>query len=133
MPMIVCPQCQRHIKYGESQCPFCAADVSAIAPPTTGPVRPRTSRAALVLAAVTAAAAAGGAAAGCSDDDDDDDEEMGQPQPVYGAPVEDGGVTDGGEDAAVDGGGLVVPAYGIAPEEDAGTGVPVYGIAPDAE
>ena len=50
--------------------------------------------------------------------------------PVYGAPIEDGGLPDAASESP-DEAGQSLPVYGIAPEEDAGAGVPIYGIAPD--
>ncbi len=131
MPLIPCVQCQRHVKHGDVHCPFCAAALPQTVLPPMLPARRRTSRAAMVLAALTVTAAAGSAGAGCADDDDDDDDEEMEQQPVYGAPVEDSGVPNGGEQSHD--AGQAVPVYGIAPDEDAGGGIPIYGLAPDEE
>jgi hypothetical protein len=125
-----CPSCARHLRAGETACPFCGAVLSgtfgASAPIAPSNGRPM-SRAALLFAAATVAASCGGA-------------------------IESTGAPDGGHDAArsADGGddpdALPVTLYGPGPvnedagrAQDAGTdsageydgGMPVmYGPAP---
>ena len=52
-----CPECRRHVRIDESACPFCAAALAAVAPPTL-PVG-RLTRAAVFTAGAALAVGAG--------------------------------------------------------------------------
>jgi hypothetical protein len=124
-----CESCARHIRAGESACPFCGAAVSESAAASArrdGNFARPLSRAALLFASATAAV-------GCSSSSStgtitDAAVESG-PVALYGpAPIYDSGVQDSG------GGGL--PLYGPA-VQDSGSGLPddggilaAYGPAP---
>lgn len=73
--LVPCPSCQRHVRVGESACPFCKGALSSAATSrvTAGPTQ-RLGRAAIF------AFSASLAAAGCSDD--------GSTMALYGAPAD---------------------------------------------
>lgn len=73
-----CPECQRHIRKNETQCPFCAASVSLGHLPAHVLPRNRLSRAATFAFGATVVGAT--ALVGCEDDG-------GGITPVYGAPI----------------------------------------------
>ncbi len=123
-----CDACSRHVRAQDSVCPFCHAPVTSAARDILDRPGPRRSRAAIIAGAALAV--------GCSSSDpvplplyggppvvmEDGGFDAGMAQPVYGAPVEDGGLVavDGGtrDDASVDAGGL---------DRDGGLTQPVYG------
>jgi len=139
-----CPSCARHLRSGETACPFCDAPLPAgfgactsVAPADRSPGRVK-SRAAVLFFAATAATACGGQTAATStgtgdgghdaaardgaaiDDAGEDVDAM--PIAAYGpAPIRDSGARDAPSDALTDG-----------PSDDASdAGLPVlYGPAP---
>ncbi len=127
-----CDACSRHVRAHDSTCPFCQAPISATAPVSRLDDRPgpRRSRAAILASAALAV--------GCSSSEPvaqpaygladpiafDAGSDAGMTEPVYGAPVADGGLVaaDGGTtgaDASTDDGGLL--------DKDGGLTQPVYG------
>ncbi len=123
-----CDACSRHVRAQDSVCPFCQAPITSAARDILDRPGPRRSRAAILAGAALAV--------GCSSSEPvaqpaygladpiafDGGGDAGMAQPVYGAPVEDGGLVavDGGtsDDASVDAGGL---------DRDGGLTQPVYG------
>lgn len=123
-PLVVCPECQRHLRRSETSCPFCDADLRE----AFSQMLPRaipTER--LGRSALLAFAAANLGVAACGG-------EVETPQPVYGAPAYTGGtagsntggtssgtggsrVTGGapGTGGYNTGGVIILPPYGIAP------------------
>lgn len=113
--LVPCPECNRHVRRNEAECPFCGASVLAAiaAIPERAMPTARLSRSAL---AAFAAVSVG--AAGCGGS------EVGTP--AYGAPAP---ITGGATGA---GGMMPVPAYGISPYMGSGgeTSAPHYGLPP---
>lgn len=138
-----CPYCQRHLRITERVCPFCEADVAgALAARARPAVSTRgLSRASILALGASLAAVAGSATLeGCAvepDPTDDDDMEgpggggdggakydAGQPQPVYGAPIQQDA---GGANTPPNlGGGVAIYGAPVQPF-DAGHVVPLYG------
>jgi hypothetical protein len=130
-----CDACSRHVRAHDSICPFCRAPISPNAPVSRLDDRPgpRRSRAAILASAALAV--------GCSSSEPitqpaygladkiafDGGSDAGMAEPVYGAPVADGGLVaaDGGTsgDASIDDGGR--DDGGL--ERDGAVGQPVYG------
>jgi hypothetical protein len=97
--LFTCPACARHVRVGDSACPFCAASLADATRSFTArpPPKVRMSRAALYafgVGSLTVATACGGA-------------------------VANGGV-DGEKDSGVDTGFMAVDAYGGPPDFDTG-------------
>lgn len=115
-----CSSCQRHVKIGASQCPFCGASFSAPAP--LRPIRPARRIARLALTAALANTACGDGAAGLDaaplelDASSSPDVVLSD---VYGVPA-DGGLRD-----AMPGDGPDVGQQDAAPGD-------VYGVPADA-
>jgi len=130
--LVLCTACERHVRQHETSCPFCSAELTAVAS-ESAPSRPLLNRAALLVAG----AAAGLLAVGCADDPSDEEDEdearadegaesegrvvedagKGPPmvQPAYGVPIDDGPRAQ--------------PAYGVPIEHDAGPmAQPAYGV-----
>jgi len=109
-----CPSCARHLRAGESACPFCEAPLPAGFGASTSPApagRPRgrvSSRAALLFFAATAATACGGQTAGSMFTGDGGGRDAAAND---GAPLE-----DAGEDADA----MPVVMYGPGPVFDSG-------------
>jgi len=134
--LVPCPECSRHVRVSETECPFCALPLDLAGTPEPRLPRERLSRAATLAFGATLASAT--ALAACSGTD--------APVPIYGAPA--GGSANsagaGGDESAgayngVAGGGVAVygaPAAGGAENGTPGPGkagggpVPVYGAAP---
>jgi hypothetical protein len=134
-----CPSCARHIRAGETACPFCDAalpETFGASAPAQSRGRPM-SRAALLFAVAAVAAGCGGStdsSVGPTDGGRDaareasgDDEPDALPVAMYGpAPIQDAAPIrpDGSPDAGTDSGGEFDGAtgvmYGPAPIEDAG-------------
>lgn len=93
--LIPCPDCGRHARASEPECPFCAAPLPLDSSPPLIPRR-RLGRAAIFA---FGGLALGAAAVGCGDDSG--------PMPLYGGPP---GPGDAGP--ADDAGDPVAPAYG---------------------
>lgn len=103
MSLAPCPSCARHVRRGESRCPFCNGSVS-LPPPPTRVIGERLGRAALftVGAAIVSSTA-------CA-------------HPVYGGPPSDVGPAARDAGIAADGGGGTL--YGGPPDaaDDIDTG-----------
>ena len=116
-----CPACARHVKEGDSACPFCGAGVSFVSAPVAPTAAGRLSRSALFSASAGRAALA---TTGCSSSSS---------QPAYGgvdaaSASSSGGSSDGSSTPPDDGAG------GTSPSE-AGSVQPLYGygaVAPTA-
>jgi|HubBroStandDraft_6_1064221.scaffolds.fasta_scaffold11667_6 hypothetical protein len=135
-----CPECARHVKEGDSACPFCGAGVSFVRVPAARTAAGRLSRSALfAVSAVSAALATTGCSSSSSPTDggpgatgDATSNETGSAQPLYGAvaPPDDAGGTGGFE------GGSVQPLYGAvaptdaSPERFEGGAIALYGGSP---
>jgi hypothetical protein len=114
---VACEVCARHVREGDSACPFCGASAPVVAPPRA--IRGRLSRAAMH------AAGAAGAVITLSDCT------PGTGEAFYGAPCVDGSCNytyDAGQDAGQDsagevfyGGSCVGEDCGVAPVPEAGT------------
>ena len=132
--LVPCPECSRHVRVSELQCPFCALPLDLASTPAPQLPRGRLSRAATfafgaTLVSATAISACGG-----------DAEESGVPNagaaglasaganvggtvPPYGSPPEPTGGQFGVAGSQNMGDGGFVPLYGGAPDEsDAGMG-----------
>jgi len=96
MSLIVCGQCDRHVR-GPGLCPFCGAQVESPSAPSPT-AAPRRSRAALLVGAAAVSVACSSA------------------QPMYGAPIPDSG---GADQAAADAGNDSSPGpmYGAVPPD----------------
>ena len=132
--LVPCPECSRHVRVSETECPFCALPLDLAGTPEPRLPRERLSRAATLAFGATLASAT--ALAACSGTD--------APVPVYGAPA--GGSANsagaaGAENAGANngvGGDASVPVYGAPAPGGNGNGngnagggpVPVYGAAP---
>ena len=132
--LVPCPECSRHVRVSETECPFCALPLDLAGTPEPRLPRERLSRAATLAFGATLASAT--ALAACSGTD--------APVPVYGAPA--GGSANsagaaGSENAGTNngvGGDASVPVYGAPAPGGNGNGngnagggpVPVYGAAP---
>ena len=136
--LVPCPECNRHVRVSERECPFCALPLDLSATPEPRLPRERLSRAATLAFGATLASAT--ALVDC-----------GNVVPIYGAPAPAGGsagvagAAGSTAPAAGSGGsGAVVPVYGAPAGGGFGTGnagsgnagsggggpVPVYGAAP---
>lgn len=63
-PLVICPSCARHVRFGDAACPFCAAAMPAdLVPGSRGPRRPYVGKVPTALALASALVATG-----CSDD-----------------------------------------------------------------
>jgi len=134
-----CPECARHVKEGDSACPFCGAGVSFVSVPAPRTAAGRLSRSALFAASAVLATT------GCSSSSSP------SPQPLYGGIEVDaasasssGGSLDGSSTPPEDGsggtspfeGGSVQPAYGAvaptdaSPERFEGGAIALYGGSP---
>ncbi len=130
--LVPCPGCARHVRVGESACPFCSAGLSSAMADAVIPAAPaRMKRAALFAFAATISVA------GCGDStpsgydsgvvaDAGGATDSGRPATDSGAPATDSGrpATDAGTAVADSGGGPsdaggIAPLYG-APADDAG-------------
>jgi hypothetical protein len=135
MSFCPCPRCKRHVRAGESACPFCNAALPADfgpAPRVVAPVTGPFARAAILfMGAATTACSSGSAEPVPSpyygpaviDADATTKQDSGEPLPVvfYGPAIVDASADDSTEPAPV-------PFYGPAVfdagrEQDAGTGV----------
>jgi hypothetical protein len=132
--LVPCPECSRHVRVSEKECPFCALPLDLAGTPEPQLPRGRLSRAATLAFGATLVSAS--ALAACSSDSDTGN--GGGATSTAGAAGAAGAATAG----ASTGGGTVGPVYG-APGGDvsfagadtgtAGKGggpIPVYGAAP---
>ena len=121
--LVPCPECTRHVVFGESRCPFCSATLPARPAPL--PAIPRAlalrsiPRAGISKAAATVLAAAmSGGSVACGVDFDGPDRGSMQVD-VYGAPPDTGVPRDTGVRDVT-----IVDVYGAPPDagvdEDAG-------------
>ncbi|MEP7049269.1 MAG: hypothetical protein ABJB12_02905 [Pseudomonadota bacterium] len=136
--LVPCPECGRHVRVSETECPFCALPLDLAGTPEARLPGTRLSRAATLAFGATLASAT--ALAACSGES--------APVPFYGAPGVSGsaGASSAGAAGTAQGGngGGPVPFYGApaggdisiagAGTDAAGKGgggpVPVYGAAP---
>lgn len=112
-----CPECRRHVRKTETQCPFCGEAVSLANVPA--PVLPRKRLGRAATFAFGASVIGATSLVACSGDDDD----TGGVVPVYGAPA--GGTSTGGSNNADAGAGTAVygaPAAGSGNDEPGGNG-----------
>ena len=115
-----CPACERHVRYSESECPFCGVELAPATPPRLPDVSrlSRSARVALGAALCATASACGG----------------GQPEPVpvYGAPApteQPNTPAPPPEEAPPE---TAPPEEGAPAPEDPGAVKPLYGVpAPD--
>ena len=136
-PLVPCPSCDRHVRASEIACPFCHSalpnDLASRAVPAAN--RRLNRAAAFTFAATVAIASASVSTAACGGvvDSGGGGDDHGGSAAMYGiARADDGGaVIDDGSTGAmyglayVDSGapsddGGIMPAYGIAPPQDAG-------------
>lgn len=59
LTLMACPDCARHVRAGEAQCPFCSASLEGVAPPPRRRARGRLTRLALVAGVALAGTACG--------------------------------------------------------------------------
>jgi len=136
--LVPCPECHRHVRVSETECPFCGRSLDLAGSPEPVLPRERLSRAATFAFSATLASAT--ALAACSGTD--------APVPVYGGPPAEGGAANvaGGAGTGAAGssngvGGAPVAVYGAPAAGGLGTGntgsndagggpIPVYGAAP---
>jgi hypothetical protein len=135
--LVPCPECSRHVRVSETQCPFCALPLDLASLPEPVLPRERLSRAATFAFGATLASAT--ALAACSATE--------VPVPHYGAPtppISSGGNAgssgSGGDSAG--GGNVIGPVYGAPAAGGVGNSnpnsgnsggsapIPVYGAAP---
>lgn len=133
MQLRVCEHCERHVRVGESLCPFCDAELSAQPLDPIRKVPGHWSRAQRFAAAMSVAAAP---LAGCMETSTDTTANTGGiTDPTTGGTTGSGGVQATGGIQATGGaqetGGIIaVPVYGL-PVTGGFIGVPPYGIPPD--
>jgi hypothetical protein len=133
--LVPCPECSRHVRVSEKECPFCALPLDLAGTPEPQLPRGRLSRAATLAFGATLVSAS--ALAACSSDSDTGTGNGGGATSTAGAA---GAATAG---ASTGGGGTVGPVYGApaggevgAAGADTGTAgkgggpIPVYGAAP---
>src|SRR5688572_6284608 len=113
MSFIPCPSCRRHVRGGESACPFCATalptDHASRAIPTSSS---RLGRGALFAFAVSVSA--------CSSSTDADTvvTDTGGPVAAYGGPPIDSAVPDTSKaDTGIEDDGAPAAAYGLPPAD----------------
>lgn len=92
--LVACAGCGRHVRSGELACPFCAAPLSAVAPPPRRAHRPLTRLA--LVAGVALAAPACGPTSSTPDDSIHEQESYGDEAPAEEAPDDDPVVQDEG-------------------------------------
>lgn len=136
--LVPCPECGRHVRVSETECPFCALPLDLAGTPEPRLPGSRLSRAATFAFGATLVSAT--AVAACSSD---------SIQPVYGAPTGgDAGMNSAGaagvSAAGTSTGGGPVAVYGAPAGGEFGTDtggagaggkggggpIPVYGAAP---
>jgi len=139
--LVPCPECSRHVRVSESQCPFCALPLDLAESPEPRLPSERLSRAATLAFNTTRAAtvalgalASATALAACGDS-----------VPVYGAPAPVAGAANvagsaGAADAGATSLGGAAPVYGAPATGGTGNGSsgssnsggfgPIYGAAP---
>ena len=145
--LVPCPECGRHVRVSESECPFCALPLDLAGTPEHRLPTARLSRAATFAFGATLVSAS--ALAACSSDSDGG----GTVVPVYGAPAAGaagtssagaaGAAGKGAAGETASGGGPVAvygaPAggeFGVAGADTGASGkggsgpIPVYGAAP---
>ena len=105
MSLHPCPQCRRHIRHTETQCPFCGASVEGAFNVSPRLPRPSARLSRSALAAMGAALASAPLAA-CGDEDD-----MSSTVPIYGIAI-----------AGMSPVGVDTPVYGTAPPVNTATG-----------
>jgi hypothetical protein len=131
--LVPCPECSRHVRVSETECPFCAVPLDLAGTPAPQLPRGRLSRAATLAFGATLVSAS--ALASCSSDSD-----TGTGTGNAGAPSTAGAA---GAATAGAGGGTVGAVYGApaggelgvagADTGNAGRGggaIPLYGAAP---
>jgi len=133
--LVPCPECSRHVRVSETECPFCALPLDLASTPAPQLPRGRLSRAATLAFGATLVSAS--ALAACSSDSDTGSGNG-------GATSSAGTAGSAGKAAAGAGGGTVGPVYGApaggelgfagAPNtgngHSGGGAVPLYGAAP---
>jgi hypothetical protein len=134
--LVPCPECSRHVRVSETECPFCASPLDLAGTPEPQLPRGRLSRAATLAFGATLVSAS--ALAACSSDSDTGNGNGGATSSA-GSAGKAGAASSG-----AGGGGTVGPVYGApaggelgfagAPESSAGRSgggaVPLYGAAP---
>jgi hypothetical protein len=120
-----CPACARHVKEGDSTCPFCGANAPVASPPLAAPTAAgRLSRSALFAARAAGVALA---AAGCSSSSPAPEP---SPQPLYGAVMvpEDAASSSssGGSMGSTDG-SSTTPSDAAGQSYESGSAQPLYG------
>jgi hypothetical protein len=134
--LVPCPECSRHVRASETECPFCALPLDLAGTPEPELPRGRLSRAATLAFGATLVSAT--VLAACSSDSDGTGTETGGTSSSAGQAGNAGMSTTAGA-----GGGTVGPVYGApaggeigtAGSESLGAGrgggpIPVYGAAP---
>lgn len=116
--LVPCFECARHVRPGETHCPFCGEAVAFVE--LRAPRRWRNLGRAAILgfAAATMGACGGGGADGGGGDGADDGTGGGEIGGT-GGDTEGGGADDGSGSDGLEGGddeGAPVPAYGVPPE-----------------
>jgi hypothetical protein len=137
--LVPCPECSRHVRVSEKECPFCALPLDLAGTPEPQLPRSRLSRAATLAFGATLVSAS--ALAACSSDSDTGTGSGAGATSTAG----NAGAAGSASAGASVGGGTVGPVYGApaggeigvagAETSGAGTGigggaVPVYGAAP---
>jgi hypothetical protein len=115
--LVPCPQCQRHVRRGEAQCPFCGA-ACALAPPSRDAALLREAKRASLIALGLALA---GQACGGKTDEDKKRDDVGLVPPYGIGPI---GEPSGGTGGTAGSGGTAAGAAGSYPS------VPPYGLSP---
>lgn len=123
--LVPCPECRRHVRVTETECPFCARPLDLAGTPEPQLPRVRLGRAATfafgaTLASLTAVVSCGGEAT---------ENPSGSAGTTSGAGTSAGGAAAGTGGNGNAGTSTIVPPYGVPPF--AGSGGVLYGLAPD--
>ena len=124
--LVPCPECRRHVRVTETECPFCALPLDLAGTPEPRLPRARLGRAATfafgaTLASVTAVASCGGEAT--------------ESPSGSGGTTSGGGASAGGTAAGTGGNsnagtGAIAQPYGVPPFGGTGNGGLLYGAPP---
>lgn len=143
--LVPCPECNRHVRVSETECPFCALPLDLAATPEPQLPRSRLGRAATFAFGATLVSAS--ALAACSSDSSDDSSGtgIGGAGSVAGSTSSAGTAGTGASTAgstSAGGTGSAMPVYGAPAAGSTGLGTagsdgtagrgefPVYGAAP---
>jgi hypothetical protein len=119
--LVPCPECSRHVRVSETECPFCALPLDLAGTPEPQLPRGRLSRAATLAFGATLVSAS--ALAACSSDSDTGNGNGGATSSAGSAGKA------GAASAGAGGGGTVGPVYGAPAGGSFGAGGALYGAA----